>query len=92
MSQPSSEEHLHSLEAGETVDVEVQHPVLDPRCHRDRARKLYGFTSDASGIRHPILDEPNIGEEDARFFIVACSALVNWVIAKADKAGLLKKA
>lgn len=58
---------------------------------RDGFIKLYGFTSDEDGIRHPILDEPNVGEEDARFMIVACSAAVNWIIAKADKAGLLKK-
>lgn len=48
------------------------HPAL-----KGGMEKLYGFTSDEDGIRHPILDEPNVGEEDARFFIVACSALVN---------------
>lgn len=58
---------------------------------KDGMVKFYGFTSDQDGIRHPILDEPNIGEEDARFMIVACSAAVNWIIAKAEKAGLLKK-
>jgi hypothetical protein len=36
------------------------------------------------------MDEPNVGEEDARFMIVACSAAVNWIIAKAEKAGLLR--
>lgn len=51
---------------------------------------LYGFTSDEDGIRHPILDQPNVGEEDARLMIVTCSAAVNWIIAKAEKAGLLK--
>lgn len=61
------------------------HPSL-----RDGLLKLYGFTSDEDGIRHPILDEPNIGEEDARFMIVACSAVVNWLIVKAEAAGLLK--
>jgi hypothetical protein len=51
---------------------------------------LYGFTSDASGIRHPLLEASTVGEEDARFMIVTCSAAVNWIIAKAEKAGLLR--
>jgi hypothetical protein len=59
---------------------------------KEGLEKLYGFTSDEDGVRHAIMDEPNVGEEDARFMIVACSAAVNWIIAKADKAGLLKNA
>ncbi len=51
---------------------------------------LYGFTSDASGIRHPLLEASNLSEEDARFMIVTCSAAVNWIITKAEKAGLLR--
>jgi AbiJ-like protein len=54
-------------------------------------KQLYGFTSDADGIRHPILDAPKVDEGDARFMIVACSAAVNWLISKADAAGLLPK-
>jgi hypothetical protein len=51
--------------------------------------KLYGFTSDGSGIRHALLDAPTVDAADARFMIVACSAFVNWLIVKADAAGLL---
>jgi hypothetical protein len=54
-------------------------------------KQLYGFTSDADGIRHPILDASNVDEDDARFMIVTCSAAVNWIIAKAEKAGLLTR-
>jgi hypothetical protein len=54
-------------------------------------KKLYGYTSDEKGIRHALLDETaRVEPEDARFMIVACSAFVNLLIAKADKAGLLK--
>lgn len=52
--------------------------------------KLYGYTSDGDGIRHALLDETRVGEEDARFMVVACSAFVNWIIAKAATAGVLK--
>lgn len=76
---------LHgALEAiSEHLDL---HPAL-----KAGLEKLYGYTSDEDGIRHPILDEPNVGEADARFMIVACSAFVNFLVGKAEAAGLLKR-
>ena len=52
--------------------------------------KLYGYTSDEDGIRHAILDAPNIGFDEAKFMVVSCSAFVNFLISKAENAGLLK--
>lgn len=51
--------------------------------------KLYGYTSDENGIRHAILDEPNVGFDEAKYMIVSCSAFVNYLISKADACGLL---
>jgi hypothetical protein len=48
--------------------------------------KLYGFTSDEDGIRHAILDQPNVGFAEAKYMIVACSAFVNFMITKAEEA------
>lgn len=53
-------------------------------------KKMYAYTSDEDGIRHSLFDEPNIGFEDAKFMLVACSAFVNYLVAKAEKAGLIK--
>jgi hypothetical protein len=50
---------------------------------------IYGFTSDGEGIRHALLDEPNLHQEDALFMLVACSAFVNYLIAKANKLKLI---
>jgi hypothetical protein len=50
---------------------------------------LYGSTSDEDGIRHAILEEPNLGFDEAKFMLVACSTLVNFIIAKATKSGLI---
>ena len=50
--------------------------------------QLYGYTSDGDGIRHALMDEPNLDLEDARFFLVSCSAFINYLIVKADKAGI----
>ncbi|WP_417912703.1 AbiJ-NTD4 domain-containing protein [Candidatus Electronema sp. TJ] len=53
--------------------------------------KLYGYSSDEDGIRHAILDEPNVGFDEAKYMIVSCSAFVNYLISKANSCGLLPK-
>lgn len=40
---------------------------------------LYGYTSNADGIRHALLEENNLGQEDAKFMLVSCSAFVNYL-------------
>ncbi len=52
--------------------------------------KLYGYTSDESGVRHAILEQPNVGFSEAKYMIVSCSSFVNYLIAKAQQGGLLK--
>lgn len=41
---------------------------------------LYGYTSDAGGIRHALLDEDNLTKSEAKFMLVCCSAFINYVI------------
>ena len=53
--------------------------------------KLYGYTSDESGIRHAILDEPNVGFDEAKYMAVVCSAFVNYLGSKAQASGLLRR-
>lgn len=50
--------------------------------------KLYGYTSDAEGIRHALLSEPDLDFEDAKFMLVSCSAFINYLKLKASKAGI----
>lgn len=50
---------------------------------------LYGYTSDEDGIRHAILEEQDIGFDEAKFMLITCSALVNFIISKATKYKLL---
>lgn len=40
---------------------------------------LYGYTSDADGIRHGLMDEPNLTADDAKYFLIVCSAFVNYL-------------
>ena len=69
--------------SGALADLDAKvpiHPAL-----RAAFVKLYGYTSNESGIRHAILDSPNIGFDEAKYMIVACSAFVNFIAAKAAK-------
>lgn len=50
--------------------------------------KLYGYTSDADGIRHAMSDEPNLKFEDAKFMLVSCSAFINYLKSKASTSGI----
>ncbi|MCD4841694.1 MAG: hypothetical protein K8R08_06790 [Methanosarcinales archaeon] len=58
------------------------HPALN-----SAFSKLYGYTSGADGIRHALLDEPDLDFEDAKFMIVSCSGFINYLISKASKTG-----
>lgn len=41
---------------------------------------LYGYTSNADGIRHALLEESNLTKSDARFMLICCSAFINYAI------------
>lgn len=72
-------------QAIKAVEGKVQlHPAL-----KTAFPSLYGYTSDADGIRHALLDEPNLGFDDAKYFLVSCSAFINYLISKSAKAGLV---
>ncbi len=47
-------------------------------------KALYGWTSQDGGIRHAILDERHVGDAEARFMLVACSALVHFLEERAN--------
>lgn len=50
--------------------------------------KLYGYTSDAEGIRHSLINESKLDFEDAKFFLVSCSAFINYLLSKSSKIGI----
>lgn len=51
-------------------------------------KKLYGYTSDADGIRHELMDEDNLDFDDAKYMLVSCSAFCNYLFGKAIKADI----
>lgn len=49
---------------------------------KDGFLKLYGYTSDGDGIRHAMLEESVLTQADAIYFLVSCSAFVNYLKVK----------
>jgi hypothetical protein len=58
----------------------IMHPAL-----KSAFLALYGWTNDADGIRHALMEESNLSSADARFMLISCSAFVNYVIAGTAK-------
>jgi len=54
-------------------------------------KQIYGYTSDTDGIRHALIEDNNCDFEDAKFMLVSCSAFINYLIIKANKAGIILK-
>ena len=54
--------------------VDNLHPVM-----KQAFDKLYGYTSDASGVRHSLIEEATISYADAKFMLVTCSAFVSYL-------------
>ena len=55
---------------------EKMHPAL-----KSAFSNLYGYTNDADGIRHALLNEEgSLTKTDAKFMLVCCSAFINYVI------------
>jgi hypothetical protein len=68
-------------EALKIIDNDINmHPAF-----KKALSNIYGYTSDAEGIRHSLLDEPTLDLEDAKFMLVSCSAFTNYLIAKSSK-------
>jgi len=46
---------------------------------------IYGYTIDEGGIRHAMLEEPDIGVAEAKFFLVSCATFINYLKSKIGK-------
>jgi len=50
------------------------HPAL-----KEAFSRLYGYTSDEGGIRHAMMESTGLKAADARFFLISCSAFINYL-------------
>jgi hypothetical protein len=70
-----------ALKEVEKQGIVEMHPAL-----KGGFEKIYGYTSDADGIRHGMVEESTADVEHATFMLVACSAFVNYLVQKSTKA------
>lgn len=71
---------LNAIEKGNKAKI---HPALG-----GAFSKLYGYTNDASGIRHALMEESDLDFDDAKFMLVSCSGFINYLVSKSSKAGI----
>ncbi|MGG5753245.1 AbiJ-NTD4 domain-containing protein [Zafaria sp. Z1313] len=55
------------------------------RALTDAWGKLYGYTSDENGVRHGSVEDNDVDEALATYFLVTCSAFVGYLIKKAGQ-------
>jgi hypothetical protein len=73
-----------ALKEIERADTLKWHPAL-----RNAFDNLYGYTGDADGIRHALKDDTvSLYPEDSAFMLVVCSAFINYLTAKAERASI----
>ena len=70
---------------GQTIKKINDKGVVIPPALEQAYSKLYGYTCEAGGIRHGSIEMTDVGEEDARYMVVSCSAFVNYLIEKNEK-------
>ncbi|GAG69032.1 unnamed protein product, partial [marine sediment metagenome] len=78
----------HKAKFGEALEI-IEKNIGIHKALKKGFLAIYGYSSDAGGIRHAMTDELNpVYFEDAKFMLIACSALINYLIVKADKSGI----
>lgn len=68
---------------GDALAILEKDGKLHPALKRGFAA-IYGYTSDEEGIRHAMLDEPQLSVSDAKFFLVSCATFINYLKSKID--------
>ena len=66
---------LDSLEKAEVL----KHPAL-----KQAFKKLYGYTSNEQGMRHPLIDRSaaDVGQDEAVFMFGACASFAAYLVSK----------
>lgn len=74
-----------SVELGKALLAVEQKGIITHGAITKAFRSLYGFTSDAEGIRHALLEtSAGLDLDDAKFMLVSCSAFVNLIASRAN--------
>lgn len=68
----------------------AKHTTVHPALKKG-FENIYGYTNDASGIRHALHeDKATVDREDAVFMLSACASFVTYLVGKARASGLIE--
>ena len=83
MVDPKAEKTLGPALTSLERDGVIRHKAL-----KEAFSKLYGYTNDAQGIRHSLLDKdtPDVDLDEAMFMFGACASFAAWLVNKHRKA------
>jgi len=70
------------LTLGQSLKKLEENGIYINKVFRSGLSTMYGYTSEEDGIRHGLLEESNLKQEDARFMLVICSSFTNYLIEK----------
>lgn len=65
-----------------TLDDALKQLEKEQKLHRSLKKgyqALYGYTCNSDGIRHSLMEESNLTLDDAKYFLISCSAFVNYL-------------
>ncbi|MGI8720100.1 MAG: hypothetical protein ACR2KF_06210 [Nitrososphaeraceae archaeon] len=70
--------------------IERQGSIKLPASLKQAFEIFYGYSSTSQGIRHSygLTEEPDLKQDDARYFLVTCSSFVNYLTSKSLAAGV----
>lgn len=71
---------------GKAVDKLAEHGVILNEALKEAIKKLYKYTCSEEGVRHGGTEYVQTDASDAKFMIVTCSAILNYLIEKWEKA------
>jgi hypothetical protein len=49
---------------------------------------MYGYTSEADGVRHAAIAAPEVDQAVAKYFLIVCSAFISLLLVESTKAGV----
>ena len=90
-------ESIHAVEAaarqidskaskglGAALDSLEKKGMLNHKALKDAFKKLYGYTNDEQGIRHPLIEKnaANVGFDEAIFMYGACVSFIDYLVSK----------
>ena len=72
-----------SATLGEALTILERNGKLHPAL-KNGFSNIYGYTNDKGGIRHAMLEQPDLNADDAKFFLLSCTSFVNYLKTKMD--------